>query len=246
MPNDAYSTPVKPDPAAADISGAIAQTEQALLALTDADRLEQIAVVCLREFAATLRRSGGSGDQQRDAVGGPLLVDGDELVVTVSLEKTWGVKIEKDLAGLHGHGHRPNDVWAVTNRKTGARRRTELERDMPKKYGHRLRIFDCRFLALRLLTPELLAAREELLGLAAPTPPIAVDAGRYAERLPDVGAPTEIVGRDEELDALVDALEHTPTVELSGPGGVGKTRLVLAAAERVDVDRVRFVDSTLR
>jgi hypothetical protein len=59
-----------PNPPAADIPGAIAQTEQALLDLTDADRMEQIAVVCLQEFAPSLRRSGGSGDEQREAVGG--------------------------------------------------------------------------------------------------------------------------------------------------------------------------------
>jgi hypothetical protein len=55
--------------------------------------------------------------------------------VTVSLEKTWGKKIERDLDGLKSHGHTPQDVWAVTNRKTGARRRGELERDAPQRWG---------------------------------------------------------------------------------------------------------------
>src|SRR5947209_5660789 len=101
---DAYTTPVTPRPPAAEIPGAIARTEQALLALTDADRMEDIAVACLQEFAPTLRRSGGAGDEQRDAVGGPLRSDGDALVVTVSLEKkSWAKKIERDLDGLKRH-----------------------------------------------------------------------------------------------------------------------------------------------
>ena len=242
MTSDTYTTPAKPNPPAADISGAIAQTQQALMALTDADRMEQIAVVCLQEFAPTLRRSGGSGDQQRDAVGGPLRTDGDDLVVTVSLEKTWGKKIERDLDGLKGHGHTPKDVWAVTNRKTGASRRGQLERDAPERWGHRLRVLDVRFLALRLLTPDLLTAREELLGLPTPAPPITLDADTFAERLPDLGAPGHIVGRQDEVAALDKALREAVTVELSGPGGIGKTRLALATAERLDADRVRFLD----
>src|SRR3954452_25562696 len=102
---DGYETPATPSPPAAEIPGATAQTEQVLLALTDSDRFEEIAVVCLREFAPTLRRSGGSGDEQRDAIGGSLRVDGDELVVTVSLEKgAWGKKIDRELDALIGHG----------------------------------------------------------------------------------------------------------------------------------------------
>lgn len=40
-----------------------------------------------------------------------------------------------------------------------------------------------------------------------------------------------LIGRDQELDTIVDALANYPVVTLVGPGGIGKTRLALAAAE---------------
>ncbi|WP_444545980.1 ATP-binding protein, partial [Streptomyces omiyaensis] len=42
---------------------------------------------------------------------------------------------------------------------------------------------------------------------------------------------TSFIGRDGELAALADALESSRLVTLLGPGGVGKTRLALEAAE---------------
>lgn len=176
-----------PLPPSADIPGAVATTESALLALTDADRFERIAVACLQEFEPTLRNTGGAGDEQRDGVGGPLRADGDRLILTASLEKAWSAKIERDLDGIKKHGHRPEDVWAVTSRKTGARRRGQLEGEAPERWGHRLRIIDGRFLTLRLLTPHLLPVREELLGLSAPQPPVSLTAEIYASRQPDIG-----------------------------------------------------------
>ena len=44
---------------------------------------------------------------------------------------------------------------------------------------------------------------------------------------------TTFVGRERELDQVIDALGEARLVTLSGPGGVGKTRLALAAAGRV-------------
>jgi predicted ATPase/DNA-binding NarL/FixJ family response regulator len=43
---------------------------------------------------------------------------------------------------------------------------------------------------------------------------------------------TSLVGRDRELEAIGAALHRTRLVTLTGPGGVGKTRLALALAER--------------
>lgn len=40
-----------------------------------------------------------------------------------------------------------------------------------------------------------------------------------------------LIGRERELNTIVDALAHYPVVTLVGPGGIGKTRLALAAAE---------------
>jgi predicted ATPase/DNA-binding SARP family transcriptional activator len=45
-----------------------------------------------------------------------------------------------------------------------------------------------------------------------------------------------LIGRDADLEVIRDALANSPIVTLVGPGGIGKTRLALAAAERADVD----------
>jgi predicted ATPase len=43
-----------------------------------------------------------------------------------------------------------------------------------------------------------------------------------------------LVGRDEDLDVVADALAQSPVVTLVGPGGIGETSLALAAAPGVD------------
>jgi predicted ATPase len=50
----------------------------------------------------------------------------------------------------------------------------------------------------------------------------------------NVPAPvTELLGREGDLDRVVDALRRGRVVTVTGPGGVGKTRLALAAAARL-------------
>jgi len=44
---------------------------------------------------------------------------------------------------------------------------------------------------------------------------------------------TSLIGRDQELVELASALDKTRLLTLTGVGGVGKTRLALALAERV-------------
>jgi len=56
---------------------------------------------------------------------------------------------------------------------------------------------------------------------------------------------TPLVGRDGDVAAVLDALRASPLVTLTGAGGTGKTRVAIAAAERVPrevADRAVFVD----
>ena len=63
------------------------------------------------------------------------------------------------------------------------------------------------------------------------------EASRTAERASaaehNVPAPlTSLVGRARELEGISETLRTTRLVTLTGPGGVGKTRLALALARR--------------
>ncbi|MDT0353826.1 BTAD domain-containing putative transcriptional regulator [Pseudonocardia charpentierae] len=74
-------------------------------------------------------------------------------------------------------------------------------------------------------SPELRELHARLLReeLVAPAP--------VGVRLPR--RPSPLVGRDEELRAVAAALADAPLVTLTGPGGVGKTRLALELAHAV-------------
>ena len=57
----------------------------------------------------------------------------------------------------------------------------------------------------------------------------------WADSQHDAGLPAELssfVGRESELGQTLDALAHARLVTLTGPGGVGKTRLAVRVARR--------------
>ncbi len=54
-------------------------------------------------------------------------------------------------------------------------------------------------------------------------------------RMPN--AASQLVGRDEEVGAIVEALESSRTVSIEGPGGIGKTQLAITALTRFRSDR---------
>ena len=64
-------------------------------------------------------------------------------------------------------------------------------------------------------------------------PPLRTDDSRRGNLPRRLG---RLIGRDADLEIIRDALANSPIVTLVGPGGIGKTRLALAAAERADVD----------
>ncbi|WP_039796439.1 BTAD domain-containing putative transcriptional regulator [Nocardia araoensis] len=80
-------------------------------------------------------------------------------------------------------------------------------------------------------SPELVALQRAILAqdlpLAAPPPELVV-ARRRSSNIP--AQRTELIGRETDLAQLCDAVENARLVTLTGPGGVGKTRLSLAAA----------------
>jgi len=55
------------------------------------------------------------------------------------------------------------------------------------------------------------------------------------------GRSTSFVGREQELARLLDLLGENRLVTLTGPGGVGKTRLSVEAARRFGVERTDTV-----
>jgi predicted ATPase/class 3 adenylate cyclase len=64
-------------------------------------------------------------------------------------------------------------------------------------------------------------------------PPLRTAEGRRGNLPRRLG---RLVGRDRDLEAVAVALAASPVVTLVGPGGIGKTRLALAAARRGEVE----------
>ena len=58
-------------------------------------------------------------------------------------------------------------------------------------------------------------------------PPLRTDRAHTGNLPRRVG---RLIGRDDELEAIIDALDRSAVVTLLGPGGIGKTRLAIGAA----------------
>jgi predicted ATPase len=85
----------------------------------------------------------------------------------------------------------------------------------------------------RLVRDDLAALLSERFAAARPPPAAAPPKSRGPSRLP-VGT-TSLLGRAQAIDEVASLLERPDVrlVTLTGPGGVGKTRLALAVAERL-------------
>ncbi|MEU4513786.1 BTAD domain-containing putative transcriptional regulator [Nonomuraea wenchangensis] len=76
--------------------------------------------------------------------------------------------------------------------------------------------------------PELVALHQAILGQ---DPALSLPAGRPLTNLP--AAVSKLIGRDEALTEVCGLVGEERLVTLTGSGGVGKTRLALAAADRL-------------
>ena len=97
----------------------------------------------------------------------------------------------------------------------------------------------------RLVENDLAQLLSERFGLADLPGSPAMQAAGMAGTLPEPATP--LVGRDQEAEAISDLVvrEGVRLVTLTGPGGVGKSRLALEAARRLGSgfrDGARFVD----
>ncbi|PDP89433.1 AfsR family transcriptional regulator [Glycomyces fuscus] len=89
-------------------------------------------------------------------------------------------------------------------------------------------------------------AQDPALGPAPPPGPRAAAApAAHRTAVPAAGLPApvgDLIGRDEHLRALRSLVGAQRMVTLTGPGGVGKTRLALAAARALDSGTALFVE----
>ncbi|MGZ4760240.1 MAG: ATP-binding protein, partial [Acidimicrobiales bacterium] len=88
-----------------------------------------------------------------------------------------------------------------------------------------------------------LAAMAGTIPTVAADGPLGADGGRQVRGLQ--GAPeafTSFIGRDDELGAVLAALAESRLVTLTGPGGIGKTRLAIEVGRRTSAPLAWFVD----
>jgi DNA-binding SARP family transcriptional activator len=95
--------------------------------------------------------------------------------------------------------------------------------------------------------PELRALQQELLDQAAGLDPVRPNPAASPGRVQLPSRRSTIIGREDDLAAIVGALGGAGLVTLTGPGGTGKTRLAVEAAFAARggfPDGVRFIDLT--
>jgi predicted ATPase/DNA-binding SARP family transcriptional activator len=93
--------------------------------------------------------------------------------------------------------------------------------------------------------PDLVSANAELLRPPAsvPTPEPERAPGEVSESARAVPAsPNELIGRGDDIDAVLALQEHARLVTILGTGGLGKTRLALEIARRTAMPSVAFVE----
>ena len=213
----------------------------ALNALTDDALLERVAVRVMRLRYPELRITGPSGDLHRDGFKRALFGDRDEIVLLVSCEKPgWTRKLRKDLKpyGAMAVSDRPGKAIFVTTCSTRQVTQQRYKDQVRESLGIALEIVDVNELALELQSDELQQVAEDELAVRPRLPRSLQSTAvfREARRRSMPGEDSPMAGREDELRVLRGLLaasgDQAPRiVVVEGPGGIGKTRLALEAAD---------------
>lgn len=222
------------------VGRAVYNTPRAALSeLTHYERFESVAIQVLRVEHPGLRITAPTADLRRDAYKRPLFGEHDEIVGLFSCQKRWRDKIKHDLQPYRGRPteEKPEKVVFVTNQQVTDISKEQVKQEVYDSYQIRLEIVALDELDLALKSDALHWVAERELGVRPRQPrvlqPSPVFWNARGASLPGRDAP--LVGRDEELGRLRNALApgaDSPTnrvVIVEGPGGIGKTRLVVEA-----------------
>ncbi len=212
----------------------------ALKGLTDDTLLERVAVKVLRVRYPELRITGPSGDLSRDGFGRRLFGEDDEIVLWVSCEEKWTKKLRRDRAiyGKQEPAERPKKAIFVTTRSTRQTDQKRLKAETLRTLGIALEIVDLNELSLDLESDELHRIAEFDLGVRPRAPRVLQPPTVFWENqklsIPGIGS--ALVGRVAEMQQLQNSLKPASgpaagrIVVVEGPGGIGKTRLAVEAA----------------
>lgn len=209
----------------------------ALLALTDDELLERVAVEVLQHSHPELRITGPAADLGRDGFGRALFGDHDEIVVAVSCQASWTTKIQKDFKDYETVpvASRPTSGIFVTNRSTKQTTQQTYKTKIRNATCIDLEIFDLNELDLALRSDALHHIAERELNVRPRKPsalqPADSAVSTLALRIDGFTAP--LVARVQEamdIKAFLATGTAPRLLIVEGPGGIGKTRLAIDTA----------------
>lgn len=186
-----------------------------------------------------LRITAPTADLGRDAYSRPLFGECDEIVGLFSCEKRWRAKLNRDLQQFSQcpPEEKPTKVFFVTNQRVTDTSKKQIKRDVRDRYQILLEIVALDELDPALRSASLHWVAERELGVRPQQPRVLQPPAAFwdAQQISLPGCDAPLVGRDDELARMRTALApaaDSPTnrvVVVEGPGGVGKTRLVVEA-----------------
>ena len=215
----------------------------ALVELTDYEWFESVAIQVLRVEHPELRITAPTADLGRDAYGRRLFGERDEIVGLFSCETTWHDKLNRDLKpyGQCPTEDKPDTVFFVTNQRITDHRKKKIGQEVYDRYQIQLEIVALDELDLALKSDALHRVAEHELGVRPRQPRVLQPPAAFwdAQQISQPGREAPLVGRDDELRRLRTALapaagsSRSRFVVVEGPGGIGKTRLVVEAGRAI-------------